>query len=161
MENKKSSGMGKYIWVLIILLILWGAIELFGKDKSTSDNLVENNNASTTSELVNVVARGNEPGWYISIQGDSQSANTLLTVDYGESSFTGTLGRSFQESYEDEFQFRGFLNPSPTSTITEQKDFIVYFKKEVCTDDAGNSHEYSADINMHSEKDYKGCADLN
>ncbi len=159
MENQKKGGINKYIWILIILLILWGAIELFGKNKPV-ENIINDNNMSNIV-AVNIVARGNEPGWYLSISGNSDSANTLLNVDYGESTFTGTLGRTWQENYDTETQFRGILSPTATSTITEQKDFIIYFKKESCMDDAGNNHEYSAEINMHSEKDYKGCADLN
>lgn len=160
MENEKKKGVNKYVWVLIILLILWGAIELFGKDEVVPNNIENNTNSTTTSEVINIDAGGNEPGWHLLMKGDPNAADTFLTVDYGESTFTGTLGRTWQENYDTEFQFRGSLLSSATSTINGQKDFIIYFKKEVCIDDIGFPHEYTAEVNIHSERQYKGCAIL-
>jgi len=164
MENQKRKGISGYIWILIILLVIWGGIELFGKDKVSQNNVPDNTTVNTTiatNTVVNITGSGNEPGWYISISGNADSANTSLIVDYADSTFTGTLGRTWQENYDSEFQFRGSLSPSATSTINSDKDFIVYFKKENCIDPAGRTHEYSVDVNMHSEKEYKGCADVN
>lgn len=162
MENEKKSSINKYLWIVIILIILWGIIEIFNLNKKEEKSIINtNNNTASTSELINISASGNEPGWYLKINGDTSSANTLLVVDYGEATFTGILGRTWQENYESETQYRGFLTPSATSTIKEEKDFIIYFKKEICTDDADKAHTYKVEINMHSEKEYKGCADFN
>lgn len=97
----------------------------------------------------------------MSINGDTASATALFIADYGDSTFTGLLGRTWQENYDNEFQFRGKLTPSATSTIVGEKDFIFYFKKDSCFDDAGNIHKYKVEINMNAEKEYKGCGDLN
>lgn len=161
MENQKNKGIKKYFWILLILLILWGIVELFGKDKVFQNKTLNNANDVISGDFVNITAIGNEPGWYLNIKGNTSSAETILVLDYGETTFTGVLGRTWQENYDTETQYRGSLTPTATSTIKDNKDFIIYFKKEICTDDADKAHTYKVEINMHSEKEYKGCADFN
>lgn len=173
MQEEKNIKKHKYIWIFIAFVLVWIIIKIFNnkietekKNNFTKENIITGTIATSiistnTIFRVDIKANGNEPGWFLSINGDTASATALFIADYGDSTFSGSLVRTWQENYDNEFQFRGILSPTATSTIAEQKDFIIYFKKEICTDDAGNTHQYSVEINMHSEKYYKGCADLN
>lgn len=111
---------------------------------------------------------GNEPGWNFKIRGSELNNGPKgfdLIADYGESEWSGLIGRTWQESYDQNFQFRGDLKQvvkdstsAETSTIT--KSIIIYFESKECFDDAGNKHGFSAELNFNSEKEYKGCADI-
>ena len=46
------------------------------------------------------------------------------------------------------------------SVSTSTKNVILYFEKASCVDDSGTTRNYKVDLNLNSENQYKGCANL-
>jgi uncharacterized membrane protein len=107
---------------------------------------------------------GNEPGWHFVVNGKSLEAEALqvdMDLDYGTVAWSGVLGRTWQDSYDKEFQLRGDVTQKATaSTASVVKSVIVFFEKKECIDDAEKRHDWAVSVNFNSEKDYKGCAEV-
>lgn len=139
------------IYVLITIVVLGGIVLAINIHFNRVDEI--NNN-------VIISGNGNEPGWSIQIKGrDINEKNVFvnLNLDYGEKTYIGSFSKTWQENYDKEFQYRGDVATLDNSVT---KNVIVYFEKKTCTDDADITHGLTVNLNLNSEKEYKGCADI-
>ncbi|MDQ5957631.1 MAG: hypothetical protein QG614_606 [Patescibacteria group bacterium] len=154
------------ILVLILAALLVGAYFINKSSSNKTDN--------TLNESFKLLIKGlgNEPGWNVSVYGKNlteESFNVDMVLDYGDTKWSGNLGKTWQENYDNEIQFRGDMlrtfdanqnATSPATSTASTKNVIVYFGKKTCMDDAGKTHDWSVSVNLNSEKEYKGCADM-
>jgi uncharacterized membrane protein len=159
-KEKKNCHCNKYIVAIIailIILIMWLGFNKQAKDKDIAPT--ENN----TTKLL-VTGSGNEPGWNVKVYGvdlNGKSFKTDFILDYGDAKYSGILGRSADDNIGTNFQFRGDVNLVVDDKISSStKNVILYFEKASCVDDSGATKNYKVDLNLNSEKQYKGCADL-
>lgn len=164
MENKKSNRLWRIILLLIILVL---AILVYYFNFKDSQLRVINPpvvNQVVKQERLVVSGSGNEPGWYIKLYGREvyeKTAKTDLVLDYGDTSWAGSLALTYQASYVDNFQYLGNLQQIINNELSSStKKVTVSFKKEVCLDPAGKEHSYKVILNFNAEKFYDGCADL-
>lgn len=156
-KGKKNCHCNKYITTIIIILIL--VVAWFGINKSYKD---ADNKINTDKILVS--GSGNEPGWNVKVYGadlNQKSFKTDFVLDYGDAKYSGVLGQTVGGSLDTNFQFRGDVNLMIDDKVsTTTKNVILYFEKAACIDDSGATKNYKVDLNLNSEKEYKGCADL-
>lgn len=139
------------IYILIVIIVLGGIVLAINIHFNRVDEI--NNN-------IIISGNGNEPGWSIQLKGRDINAKNVfadINLDYGEKTYIGSLGKTWQENYDKEFQYRGDVT-TPDNSVT--KNIIVYFEKKTCTDDAGTVRGLTVSLNLNSEKEYKGCADI-
>ncbi|MEA4910715.1 hypothetical protein SDC9_07792 [bioreactor metagenome] len=166
MENKKIKW---YWWVVIVLVVLFIIYKAGVFNKYLSSPNTDNKNASQLEEVkadnLIVSGTGNEPGWSFQIKGDNADAPLAminLSLDYGSTTWYGLVGKTWQEDYSNEFQYRGdvsLLNADGSISSTT-KNIIIFFEKKECMDDAGRANNLAVSLDFHSEKEYKGCANL-
>lgn len=165
MENKKIKW---YWWVIIIFIALFAIYKTGVFDKYSSSN-ADNKNMEqlegVRADNLIVSGGGNEPGWSFNIKGESKDsplATIDLSLDYGSTTWSGLVGKTWQEDYSQEFQYRGDVNLSNLegSISSTTKNIIIFFQKEECVDAAGTAYNWSVYLSFHSEKEYKGCANL-
>ncbi len=156
-KGKMNCYCNKYILAFIailIILVIWLGLNKHSKDMDT--------NINTTKILV--IGGGNEPGWNVKVYGvnlNQKSFNTDFILDYGDSMYSGVLGQTEGGNIDTNFQFRGDVNLIMDGKIsTTTKNVILYFEKADCMDDSGATRDYKVDLNLNSEKEYKGCANL-
>jgi uncharacterized membrane protein len=143
-------------------------ILILGYKVSVSEFGIYSKTSEVDSKNILMSGGGNEPGWNFQIRGNQLNNSPKgfdLIADYGESEWSGVVALVSQEDYSQDFQFRGDLdqidkNSSSTETSARTKSIIIYFESKECFDDAGNKHNFSAELNFNSEKEYKGCADI-
>lgn len=147
--------------IILLLLVLVGAVLVGKRNKQR----IINNNVKNEVPVQFLIGGGNEPGWAVSLVGfpsNKTEVNANLVLDYADTAWTGLVGRTWQKSYDKDFQYRGDLkqviNGNQLSSTT--KNIILYFKKEECHDDADKVHGYKVELDFNSEKTYTGCADL-
>jgi uncharacterized protein YxeA len=159
--------------LLIICFIIWYKLSGSSKLDNFLPFLLTSDGWNQTERKINsenilVSGGGNEPGWNFQIRGSELNNSPKwfdLIADYGESEWSGVVARTSQKDYSQNFQFRGDLsqiikNSTSTETSTITKSIIIYFESKECFDDAGNKHNFSAELNFNSEKEYTGCADI-
>ncbi len=155
-KGKKNCYCNRYILLAFIVIILgvWLGVN---KHFNNVDDKINTNK-------ILVVGSGNEPGWNVKVYGlDIKQTNfrTDFILDYGDAKYSGILGRSAEGSIDTNFQFRGDVNlivDDKMSSLT--KNVILYFEKATCVDDSGATKNYIVELNLNSEKQYKGCGDL-
>jgi len=139
------------IYVLVIIAVLGGIILAIN---------IHFNNVDEANNNILISGNDNKPGWAFKINGPSLYRQNLfidLNLDYGEKTYIGTISKTWQENYDKEFQYRGDVT-SPDGSL--KKNIIIYFEKKICHDDADVSHGLTVSLNLNSEKEYKGCADI-
>ncbi len=159
-KGKMNCNCNKYILALIailIILVIWLGFNKYSKNK---DIVTTENN---TTKLL-VTGSGNEPGWNVKVYGvdlNGKSFKTDFILDYGDAIYSGVLGQTEGGSINTNFQFRGDVNLITDGNIsTTTKNVILYFEKASCIDDSGATRNYKVDLNLNSENQYKGCANL-
>ena len=159
-KGKTNCNCNKYILILaffavLIILVIW-----VGFNKQNKDIVVIENN---TTKLL-VTGSGNEPGWNVKVYGvdlNGKSFKTDFILDYGDAIYSGVLGQTEGGNIDTNFQFRGDVNLITDGNIsTSTKNVILYFEKASCVDDSGTTRNYKVDLNLNSENQYKGCANL-
>ena len=159
---KTNCNCNKYILILaffavLIILVIWLGFNKQAKDKEIAPT--ENN----TTKLL-VTGSGNEPGWNVKVYGvdlNGKSFKTDFILDYGDAIYSGVLGQTEGGSIDTNFQFRGDVNLITDGSVsTSTKNVILYFEKASCVDDSGTTRNYKVDLNLNSENQYKGCANL-
>jgi len=159
-KGKKSCHCNKYILGLVAILIILSIWFGFNKQSKDKDIVAIENN---TTKLL-VTGSGNEPGWNVKVYGVDLKQTIFKTdfiLDYGDSIYSGILAQTDGGNIDTNFQFRGDVNliiDGNISTTTE--NVILYFEKVACIDDSGATRNYKVELNLNSEKEYKGCANL-
>lgn len=156
-KGKKHCHCNKYITAIIVILIMvvaWFSISKHFKD---SDNKIN-------TDKILVTGAGNEPGWNVKVYGadlNQKSFKTDFVLDYGDAKYSGILAETDGGNINTNFQFRGDVNLIVDDQVSSTtKNVILYFEKAACVDDSGATKNYKVDLNLNSEKEYKGCADL-
>ena len=159
-KGKMNCYCNKYILALVailIILVIWLGFNKQSKDKDIV--VIENG----TAKLL-VIGSGNEPGWNVKVYGADFTQSTFKTdfiLDYGDAVYSGVLGQTDGGNVDTNFQFRGDVNLITDGNIsTTTKNVILYFEKANCVDDSGATRNYKVNLNLNSEKEYKGCASL-
>ncbi len=163
MKNKKR------LIILVVLLIILIGLFLIGKNKNKSNNINSPSQNTSNTQVDNfdkelVTGMGNEPGWLIKINGHipyQEEVISNMTLDYGDSLWSGALSLVKQDSYKSGFQYKGSVHEIVESKVSSTtKNIIVSLKKETCHDDADKVHNYKIELNFNGVKTYKGCADV-
>lgn len=163
MEDKNKKQKSKF-WRIVLLLIILVLLVWYFNSKKNNQVKAPIVNEPVKQEKLIVEGKGNEPGWYIKLYGTEAYAKEVkaeIVLDYGDTSWAGQLGLTYQASYVDNFQYRGDILQIVNNQISStSKNIIVYFEKGECYDPAGNIHNYKVNLNFNAEKSYDGCADL-
>lgn len=160
MKNKKR------LIVLIVLLIIIIGFYFFTKGKKSvnSNQNIEQQAEVLQFDKVMVEGKGNEPGWIVKLNGNKLYQTTVLAsmlLDYGDSTWAGTLDIVEQANYQDGFEYTGKVNQLIDNKVSQVvKNASVKVSKGECLDPKGDKHDYKVELNLNNEKTYQGCADV-
>lgn len=157
METKGT----KTILLVLFLILLLAAVFALEKYTASSGDLVDTSTQKIQlPQKVILIGGGKNPDWSLRLTGveNNPQYHVDLTLDNEKTTFSGMLAKTWQESYDKEFQYRGDV----TGGIDDpkiSKNIIIYFENKTCLDASGTSHPLTVNLNLHSEKGLTGCAD--
>lgn len=149
-------------WLVIIICITWTACvnntpapvivadSIVDVDTETAiiDTPIVKDTTPTppaeTIKPVTYIARGNEPGWIVTIV---ENKYIKYVGDYGQDS---ALFPYTKPVFNKRLLFK---------TYKGNRSLQVEFYKQTCTDDAGRKYPYMVKINVSGSAEYRGCGE--